>query len=147
MSYLGIIALISGAAISVQAALNAQLGGLLKSSLLATGVAFASSVIFVFLSMLVLIREYPSINTIRSVPVYLWVSGGLLSAFAISMFYYLIPKMGIGQMMSFALTGQLTVAVVAGHFGWFDLPIKPLSTLKMIGIAALLLGVILINKE
>lgn len=52
-----------------------------------------------------------------------------------------------GLMMSFALTGQLLVAVIAGHYGWFDLPIKPLSLMRIIGVFALLSGVILINRE
>jgi len=147
MNYLSIIAFSSGAAISTQAAMNAQLGSLLKNPLLATCIAFCSSIFFILLAVMVYTKEYPSIEIIRSVPVYLWFSGGILSAFGISMFYYLIPQMGIGPMMSFALTGQLIVAVIAGHFGWFDLPIKPLTLGKLVGVVALIIGVILINKE
>ncbi len=84
---------------------------------------------------------------VSDVPKHLWVSGGFLAAFAICMFYYLIPKMGIGQMMSFALSGQLIVAVVLGHFGWFDLPQKPINTATAFGVTALIIGIALINSE
>lgn len=146
LNYLSIIALSSGAAISIQAAMNAQLGSLLKNPLLAACVAFSSSLFFTLLAMMVYTKEYPSIDIVRSVPIYLWF-GGILSAFGISMFYYLIPKMGIGPMMSFALTGQLIVAVIAGHFGWFNLPIQPLTLGKLVGAIALIIGVVLINSE
>ena len=147
MNYLPIVAFLSGAAIATQAGMNAQLGSLLKSSLLATCIAFSSGVFFTLLAVVVYTKEYPSAEIMRSVPVHLWFSGGVLSAFGISMFYYLIPKMGIGPMMSFALTGQLIVAIIAGHFGWFDHPVKQINLDKFVGLLALIVGVVLINKE
>lgn len=146
MNYWLIIAFTSGAAISIQAAMNAQLGNLLKNPLLASCIAFCSSIFFTLLAILVFTKEFPSTDIIRSVPVYLWFSGGILSAFAISMFYYLIPQIGIGPMMSFALTGQLIIAVISGHFGWFDLPLIPLTSGKFLGVVAMISGVLLINN-
>ena len=147
MNYLSLFALLAGAAIATQASMNAQLGYLLNNPLMAACIAFSSSVLFSLMAVVAHTKEYPSIEMARSVPVYLWFSGGVLSAFGISMFYYLIPKMGIGPMMSFALTGQLVVAVIAGHFGWFDLPIKKLTFSTLAGLLALIIGITLINKE
>lgn len=147
MKYLFIIALLAGAAISIQAAMNAQLGSLLRNPFLAACIAFCSSLVFTILIILFKTREYPSIEMLKSVPVYLWFSGGMLSAFGISMFYYLIPKMGMGSMMSFALTGQLIIAIIISHFGWFALPEKSLTLGKLVGVIALIIGIILINRE
>lgn len=147
MSYLSLLALTAGAAIATQASMNARLGVLLKNPLLGTTVAFIGSFLFTVLAVVAFTREYPTTDEIRSVPVYLWFSGGALSAFGISMFYYLIPQMGIGAMMSYALTGQILVAVIAGHFGWFDLPIKHINVVKLAGLGALIAGIVLINKE
>ena len=47
--------------------------------------------------------------------------------------------------MSFALTGQLALAVVASHFGWFDQPIKPITLKTLSGLVAMVVGIILIN--
>lgn len=63
------------------------------------------------------------------------------------MFYFLTPKMGVDAMMSYALAGQFLLTVVASHFGWFDLPVKPISFIKTAGILALITGVLLINIE
>ena len=147
MNTMSIFAFLSGVAIATQASLNAQLGHLLQNPLLATCVAFGSSILFTLLAVVAYTKEYPSTEILRTVPVYLWFSGGILSAFGISMFYYLIPKMGVGSMMSFALTGQLIVAVVIGHFGWFDLPVKPITLGRLAGVVAFIFGVILINKK
>lgn len=146
MTYLALLAVIAGAAIAIQAAMNANLGMLLHNSIIATSIAFASSLLFTLLAVIIFTKTYPSINYVRSVPTYLWFSGGL-SALGISMFYYLIPKMGIGNMMSFALTGQIIVAMIIGHFAWFDVPVKPINMSKLIGLAALISGIFLINRE
>lgn len=147
MSYFSLLALTAGAAIATQASMNAQLGVLLKNPMLGTTVAFTSSILFTLLAVVAFTKKYPTADDIRSVPIYLWFFGGLLSAFGISMFYYLIPQMGIGSMMSYALTGQLIVAIIAGHFGWFDLPVKHITVIKFIGFLTLILGIVLINKE
>lgn len=140
-----LLALLAGAAIAVQASMNAKLGVLLRSSMLGTGVAFLVGLGFVLLAFLVFSREIPSLAAVRSVPLYLWFSGGALSAFAISTYFYLIPQMGIGTMMSWALTGQVVVAMLAGHFGWFDLPQQPVNWPRLAGVAALVFGIVLIN--
>lgn len=147
MSYLSLFALAAGAAIAIQATMNAQLGVLLKSSMMGTSIAFLFSLIFTISAMLLSAKNYPSLVEVKSVPLYLWFTGGALSAFGVGMFYYLIPKMGIGPMMSYALSGQITIAIIASHLGWFDLPIKPINTLKITGVILLIVGVVLINWE
>ncbi|MCE2572973.1 DMT family transporter [Motilimonas eburnea] len=147
MSQLAVLALAAGGAIALQASMNAQLGVLLKSAMLATSVAFLCSCLFTVAALLTATKQYPQWHEVRAVPIYLWFSGGALSAFGVAMFYYLIPKMGVGSMMSYALSGQIIIAVLASHFGWFDLPVKPLSLVKLIGAVTLIFGVFLLNLE
>lgn len=147
MGYLALLALIAGAAIAIQASMNAQLGVLLKSSMLGTSVAFLFSCVFTVGAMLLSTKQYPQMGDIKSVPLYLWFSGGALSAFGVGMFYYLIPKMGVGSMMSYALSGQILIAITASHFGWFNLPVKPIDMMKTVGAISLIAGVLLLNWE
>lgn len=147
MGYFSLLALLAGAAIAVQATMNAQLGVLLKSSMLGTSIAFLFSCIFTVTAMLVTTKQYPPLADIRAVPLYLWFSGGALSAMGVGVFYYLIPKMGVGSMMSYALSGQILIAIIASHFGWFDMPIKPITLLKSTGAIFLVAGILLINWE
>jgi len=147
VSYLSLLALVAGAAIAIQATMNAQLGVLLKNSMMGTTIAFLFSFIFTISAMLLSARNYPNLAEVKLVPLYLWFTGGALSAFGVGMFYYLIPKMGVGPMMSFALSGQILIAIIASHLGWFNLPIKPINTFKIIGAILLIGGVLLINWE
>lgn len=142
-----VFALLAGAAIAAQASMNAQLSVLLRSAMSGTGVAFLVGLAFVLLAFFSLSRDFPSPEVVRSVPLYLWFSGGALSAFAISTYFYLIPQMGIGTMMSWALTGQVVVAMLAGHFGWFDLPVQSINGSKLAGVASLVIGIVLINGD
>ncbi|MDU0352678.1 DMT family transporter [Paraglaciecola aquimarina] len=145
MLVFALLAVLAGAAIALQASMNAQLGMLLKSSMLATSIAFMVSFGFAVLVTIATTHRYPQLSDLGNVPFYLWFSGGALAAFGVGMFYFLIPKMGVGAVMSFALTGQLCVAIFASHFGWFELPIKQLDWFKCIGLLMLVSGVFLIN--
>ena len=147
VSSLSLLALAAGAAIAIQATMNAQLGVLLKSSMLGTSIAFLFSCVFTVSAMMLSTKQYPQMDDIKSVPLYLWFSGGALSAFGVGMFYYLIPKMGVGSMMSYALSGQILIAIVVSHFGWFDLPVKPINAIKAFGVVSLIAGVLLLNWE
>lgn len=143
---LPLLAFVAGAAIAAQAGMNARLGAILKSALLASAVAFAGGLVYTLLVFALGSNTLPAQSAFKAVPVYLWFSGGLLSAFGIITFYWLIPRMGVGPMMAYALSGQLILAMLASHFGWFALPQVSLSASKLIGMAALILGMVLINK-
>ena len=147
MNLFSILALLAGATIATQASMNARLGVLLSSPLLGTAIAFAFSCLFTVIAVIAFNPKAPSMGQIQAVPVYLWFSGGMLAAFGVGLFYFLIPKMGIGAMMSYALTGQLLVAIIASHFGWFDLPTRPINLTRALGVIALALGILLINGD
>ena len=143
--FVPVLALISGATIAAQAGINAMLGQLLKSALLATSIAYASGLVVALLVTWLLQDSYPSQQTVRNIPVYLWFSGGLLGVFSLVIFYWLIPKAGIAAVIPYVLIGQLIFSMLAGHFGWFQLPVTPMSMTKAIGCLALLAGIIMIN--
>lgn len=139
-----ILAIVAGAAITVQAGMNARLGVLFKNPLLATATAFFVACVFTLAFTMATQRQLPNLSDVKAIPTYLWF-GGVLSAFGVGSFYFLIPKMGVGSLMSLALTGQLVLAVVASHFGWFEQPLKPITLKTIVGLVAMIIGIILIN--
>ncbi len=138
------LAVLAGAALAMQASMNAQLGVLLHSPLLASCIAFSLGALVSALAVAASHREQSVAVLAANVPLWLWF-GGLLSAVGVGLFYYLIPRMGLGPMMSVAMSSQLAVAVLSSHFGWFDLPERPVDAERLIGLAALGLGVYLVN--
>jgi len=67
------------------------------------------------------------------------------SVAGISLYYYIIPKIGIAKMFTFGLSGQMIFVMVSGYFGWFDLPIEVFTYKKLIGLTLMLSGVALIT--
>ncbi len=140
------LALSAGGAIAIQAGMNARLGVELGNTMLGTSAAFAVACMVSLLVVALQRAGLPSVDRLQSVPLYLW-GGGIISAFGVGMFYFLIPRMGVGPMMSFALTGQIVLAVICSHFGWFDQPVKPVNATRVIGLLVLVAGVSLIYWE
>ncbi len=146
MNYFSVLALLAGAAIAIQAGMNAQLGVSLKSPLLAAAVTFMVACGSVLAVVFISARQLPTTTSIHAVPGYLWFSGAI-SAFGVALFYFLIPRMGVGSMMSYALTGQLLIAMLISHYGWFDLPETPVTISKLVGVLAMIVGIVLINRR
>jgi len=134
-----------GIMVVLQGGLNAKLGVLLKHPLLATSAALSLSACFTIVATLVTVKQWPSAQELRAIPNYLWFTGALFSFIAVSLFYYLIPKLGISTAVSFGLFGQIVFSMVMGHFGWFGLPLEPIELKKMIGIMAMIIGLFLIK--
>lgn len=142
-----LLAVLGGVSLAMQGGLNAQLSLHLKSSVLASLVAFVFSTFFALLLVLVFTKSSMDFSLYKKVPAYLWFSGAFFSVIGICLYYYTIPKLGISTMISLGLFGQLLFATVAGHFGWFGLPNEPLVTKRVLGILAMALGIFLMNKN
>ncbi|WP_462151908.1 DMT family transporter [Pseudoalteromonas xiamenensis] len=150
MTFLWPIALFAGSCIAVQAAMNARLGQHFNNAWLATSYAFLTS--FLLIGFVLIVTQFKSLSAqfeqlqTSAIPWYLWLSC-CLSVIGVGSMYWLIPKMGVGNLMSYALTGQLLMAMLISHFGLFDSPQKLLSTTKLVGATLLIFGILLINKE
>ncbi len=139
------LAFIGGVFLAMQGGLNAQLGVLLKNPLLASLIAFFCSTIFALLFMVFNFKSLPTTIQIKEIPFYLWFLGGFFSVVGISLYYYTIPKIGISTMISVGLCGQLIFAVIAGNYGWLNLPAEPITIKRILGILSMILGITLIN--
>lgn len=129
----------------MQGVLNARLGVILNNSLLATSSALVISASFTLVAVILTVRQFPTMDMVRTVPPYMWVTGGLISFMAVRLFYYIIPKTGISTAVTFGLMGQIIFAAIAGHYGWFGMPVEPISIKKVIGMGIMVLGVVLIK--
>lgn len=142
-----ILAFAGGVFLAIQAGFNTQLGAYLKNPLSAVLISSVFSVIFATTVFIFTAKELPPTSVVYDIPWYLWFIGALFSVVGISLYFYTIPQLGISKMITLGLAGQLIFSVVIGRLGWFNLPSEPISISKMAGIGALLLGIILINKQ
>ncbi|MBC6366824.1 DMT family transporter [Algoriphagus sp. AK58] len=140
------LAFMIGIMIVIQGSLNARLGVLLSNSQLASTVALTISACFALLISVINPKAIPTALTLKSIPGYLWITGGLVSFLAVSSFYYLIPRLGIASTVAIGLSGQLIFAAVLSHFGWFGLEPELLTWKRVVGIIIMILGVICIKS-
>lgn len=142
-----ILSFTMGILIVMQGGINARLGVLLNNSLLATSFAMVISACFTIMAVFATVRQFPSAEQIQQVPSYMWFTGGLLSFVAVSLFYYIIPRVGISTAVTFGLSGQIIFAAIASHFGWFNIPTDPISMKKVVGIVIMISGIAIIKSQ
>lgn len=145
--YLIGIAFLGGLFLAAQGGLNARLGFLLKNPLLASLIAFFFSTLFALILIIGRWKTPPGWEEMKGVPLYLWFSGAFFSVIGISLYYYTIPRLGLSNMISIGLAGQLIFSLIAGHLGWLGLPQEPINVQRIIGALALMIGVLMINYK
>ncbi len=144
---LALLAIFGGVCLAAQSGFNATLGILLKNPLLATVSAFISSTCFALIYVLFNTKQLPQWKSIEQIPIHLWFTGGLLSLLGITVYYYTIPKLGMSTMISLGLGGQILFSVIAGHYGWLNLPTEPITFKRLFGVITMLSGILLINNS
>lgn len=58
---------------------------------------------------------------------------------------YLAPKIGVGLFLAALITGQLGGGVILDHLGAFGGAVRPIDPIRVLGVAALLVGVVLVR--
>lgn len=139
------IALLIGGLLAIQGSINSQLGGYLKHPLQASFTNFLVGTVCLLLLNIILRTEIPKANILTQIPLYLFF-GGVLGAIFVSSAVILIPKIGVATMLGATIGGQMIVASIIDHFGWFNLTPQPISVGKLIGIAFLIVGVFFIQR-
>lgn len=134
-----------GIMVVIQGGINSRLGVLLHNSLVATSIALVMSASVTLLAVFATVRQLPSVGELRQVPAHMWFAGGIFSFMAVSLFYYVIPRVGISTAVTFSLAGQIIFAALAGHFGWFGMPVEPISIKKIVGMLLMIAGVLTVK--
>jgi transporter family-2 protein len=141
----GLLALFVGIGISFQSAINASLARGLESALLAATVSF--SVGTVALLAVAFVSGQLSVvgASWRSIPMIYWFAGGVLGAGFVASATFLVPRIGVASLLSFAIAGQLLSAVVIDHFGLINVAERAMTLGRGIGLVLLLIGAFLVS--
>jgi len=139
------VALLIGGLLAVQGSINSQLGGILKSPYLAAFVSFFVGTLTLFVLNVLMRTELPTKAAVVEMPLYLFV-GGIMGAIYVSSAIILIPKIGVATMLGASIGGQMIVASIIDHYGFFNLAVHSISPGRIIGIILLIIGVFLIQR-
>lgn len=140
-----LMGILAGACTGTQGGVNAQLTKYwAKSSVLASAVSFLVGALALWALSLILQIPIPALTD--KILWWHW-TGGVLGAYFVYSLVYLSPRVGASVVVALILAGQILAAVFLDHFGLAGYPVRPITMVRLIGIALLGAGVLLIRKS
>ncbi|MEM5528784.1 DMT family transporter [Gammaproteobacteria bacterium AS21] len=137
-------AVFAGSMLPMQGAINARLGAVMVHPMQATLVSYLGGTIACVVFLLFAQASLPDYKRLASIDSYLYL-GGFLGVVFVSGMLYLMPRIGVANMLAAAILGQLLMSVVFDHFGLAGVTIE-MSTNRVVGIVLLLAGVFFIQR-
>ena len=139
-----LLALIAGAMLPLQAAINARLGRVLGSPVWAAAVSGAVLTVALVLLGLFAIRTLPRTEGAATLPWWAW-TGGLCGAFVLTATTAVAPRLGTAAMIAMVVTGQVVCSLLLDRFGLFGLAAYPLTPRRLLAAVLLIGGAALIR--
>lgn len=139
------LAVLTGVAMATQATVNSKLTSYVESPIAAGFISFAVGTFALFALMLLTGVPLSSLTLSKNAPPITWI-GGFLGAFFVLVMASAVPRIGVALAFSLAIGGQMFVALAIDHFGWLDVPEKPINIWRIVGAALIMVGIILIRK-
>ena len=139
-----LFALAAGAGVAAQAIINARLRFVLGAPVWAACAQFVVGLLMLAVVALATQQSPPPAGSFARAPWWMW-TGGIFGATFILMSVIVTPKLGTALMMAATIVGQLGAALVIDHYGWFGATVIPISLTRVLGVALLAVGVILIR--
>jgi transporter family-2 protein len=140
--WLGVVALIcAGAALAVQAPINAALSRGLGDATLASAASFLVGFL-VMAAVCALRGAWPGAGAVGQVPLWAWV-GGSMGAFYITVLIVAVPLTGALTAAAATILGQMVMAMLLDRFGAFGMLVQEITWQRLAGLAMVLGGLVL----
>ncbi|HEY3042413.1 MAG TPA: DMT family transporter [Vicinamibacterales bacterium] len=140
-----LLAVFIGSLLPVQTGVNAQLRTFLGTPMATALVSFVVGTVGLLVAVLWLRTPVPLAEAWSHSAWWQW-TGGLLGAIYIAAVVVLAPRLGAGTLIAAVVGGQMVASLVLDHFGLVGFPEHPISSLRLLGAALVMLGVALIQR-
>ena len=140
------IALVTGAAIAVQALANSRLRLALGTPVWAAIAQFVVGLVLLIVVAFATRQPAPILGGLGRMPAWAWV-GGIVGALFIVVSIVLTPRLGTAVTLATITVGQLIAALALDHYGWLGSPVIRLSLPRVLGAACLMLGIFLMRLK
>jgi bacterial/archaeal transporter family-2 protein len=143
------LALLAGAVLPVQGAVNALLGRDLGGAPFAVGtVSFVVATLAMAAALAATLASRkalrPSLAGVPAMPWWGWL-GGFAGAIYVTTMFTAMPVIGAAAAVGLTVAGQQLASVLVDRFGWFRLPKRVVSGPRVAGVLLLLVGVAVIK--
>ncbi len=140
-----LLGILSGAFIAIQAPINSQLAKGLGLPVAAAAFSFLSgAVVLGAISIAVTRLDGVALDWKAPAP-WLFVVGGMLGGFYVTLSTILTPRIGAAALMAFLVAGQLLAGMVLDRIGFLGMATREISLGRIGGAALLLAGALLIR--
>jgi bacterial/archaeal transporter family-2 protein len=142
------LALLAGAALPLQGAVNARLRADLDAPIAAGAVSFVVATAGMGALLLTALAcastARPRVEPLRHLPWWGWL-GGLVGATYVTSVFLLIPEIGTAPTIALTVAGQQVASVFVDRYGLLRLPRRAVGWARLAAVAVLLAGVLLVT--
>ena len=140
-----VLALLAGAVLPVQGAVNALLrqdlaGATFAVGTISFGVALLTMAAVQAATTVLPSAAKPGGDGLASMPWWGWL-GGFAGATYVTTVFTALPEIGAAATVALTVAGQQVASVFVDKYGWFRLPRRAVSRTRLAGVALLLAGV------
>jgi transporter family-2 protein len=143
---LTLVALLAGGLIALQAPINAEAASRLGHPVAAAALSFGVGTVALTVLTLLFARHSAQLETLKSLPLYMLIGGGLLGAIYVTVNIILAPRVGIAALMALGIAGQLFTALLIDRFGLFELVERGLTLGRVSGALLVLVGALMVRS-
>ncbi|MEH6444955.1 MAG: DMT family transporter [Oceanospirillaceae bacterium] len=134
----------AGAMLPIQGTLNARLGAVMLHPMQATLVSYIGGTIACIIVLAMAQASIPDYKKLASIDWYLYL-GGFLGVIFVSGMLYIMPRIGVANMLAAAILGQLVMSLVFDHFGLAGITVE-INSNRIFGVVLLLAGVYFLQR-
>ena len=139
------VALLLGALVAFQPLANAILARAIGSPYGAAAISIAISVLGALAMVSITGRGDIRVATLAAVPWWVYLAGFIGTVF-VAGGVVIAPVTGALLFFACVVAGQLGGAMLADHFGWFGVTVRPISLVRLAGLALVLGGALLVQR-
>ncbi|MEN3090095.1 MAG: DMT family transporter [Staphylococcus pseudoxylosus] len=142
-----IIGFIFGFCPPIQTAINSALGQQLHSSIMASLVSFTVGTIVLFILTLIFNKslKVATFNNKQGKLKPIYFIGGILGVIFVTTNIILMPHLGAALTTIIVMLGQMLMGIIIDHFGLLGTNVNKVTTRKVSGIIAIMIGIILLR--
>jgi bacterial/archaeal transporter family-2 protein len=139
-----LFAVAAGAMLPFQFGINSVLARYVDGAARASLVSFVVGALALLAAVLLFFRGVPSVEKAGEAPWWVWV-GGLLGAFYVLGSVVTAPRLGAATLVALILAGQAAASLTVDHFGFVGFQENPITPGRLLGIALVAAGVVLVR--
>ena len=139
-----LLAVVAGAMLPAQAAINARLGRAVGSPVWAAAISGVVLTITLALVATAMTRAGPRTAGLGSLPWWAWI-GGLCGAVTLSATTAVAPRLGTASMIALVMSGQVACSLAMDQWGLLGLAAQPASGRRLAAAVLLLAGAALMR--